>query len=59
MPGLAAGATSPGTVTVTIPATTPSNTYLLLACADDLNTVVETTETNNCKASATGVTVTP
>jgi hypothetical protein len=60
VPGLAAGATSPpGTVTVTIPSTTPLNTYLLLACADDLNTVVETNETNNCKASATAVTVTP
>jgi subtilase family serine protease len=60
VPGLAAGATSPpGTVTVTIPSTTPLNTYVLLACADDLNTVVETIETNNCKASATGVTVTP
>ena len=44
---------------MTIPASTPVDTYLLLACADDLNTVVETTETNNCKASATGVTVTP
>ena len=60
VPGLAAGAaTSPATITVTIPSTTPPNTYLLLACADDLNTVVETTETNNCKASATGVNVTP
>jgi subtilase family serine protease len=61
VPGLAAGATtSPGTVTVTIPSTTPLNTYfLLLACADDLNAVVETNEGNNCKASATGVTVTP
>ena len=44
---------------MTIPSTTPLNTYFLLACADDLTTVVETTETNNCKASATGVTVTP
>jgi len=59
VPGLAAGASSSGTITVTIPATTPSNTYLLLACADDLDTVVETTETNNCKASATGVIITP
>jgi len=59
VPGLAAGASSSGTITVTIPSTTPLNTYVLLACADDLNTVVETTETNNCKASATGVTVSP
>jgi subtilase family serine protease len=59
VPGLAAGASSSGTITVTIPSGTPLNTYFLLACADDLSTVVETTETNNCKASATGVTVTP
>ncbi len=60
VPALGAGAasTSPA-FTVTIPTTTPLNTYWLLACADDLNAVVETTETNNCKASATGVTVTP
>jgi hypothetical protein len=59
VPGLAAGASSSGTITVTIPTGAPLNTYLLLACADDLNTVVETTESNNCKASATAVTITP
>jgi hypothetical protein len=31
----------------------------VLACADDANKVVETDETNNCKASAGTVTVTP
>ena len=35
VPALAAGASHTGTVTVTIPATTPLNTYFLLACADD------------------------
>jgi subtilase family serine protease len=59
VPGLAAGAASPGTVTVTIPSTTPLTTYFLLACADDLNAVVETNAGNNCKASATRVIVTP
>jgi subtilase family serine protease len=59
VPALAAGASSSSTVTVTIPTTTPINTYFLLACADDLNTVVETIEINNCKASTTGVNVTP
>jgi hypothetical protein len=59
VPTLAAGASHSGTVTVTIPAATPSNTYFLLACADAPNTVVETDETNNCKASSTTVAVTP
>jgi subtilase family serine protease len=59
LPGLAAGASHTGTVTLTIPTVTPLNTYFLLACADGPNTVVETDETNNCKASTTTVTVTP
>ncbi len=50
---LAVGATATGSVTVTIPASTASGTYFLLACADDLNAVAETSETNNCVASAT------
>ena len=59
VPGLAAGASHSGTVTVTIPAATPLNTYFLLPCADDLSAVVETNEGNNCFASATAtVTVT-
>ena len=59
VPALAAGASHSGTVTVTIPAATPLNTYFLLACADAPNTVVETDESNNCTASGTTVTVTP
>ena len=59
VPALAAGASSSSAATVTIPTTTPLNTYFLLACADDLNTAVETIETNNCKASANPVIVTP
>ena len=49
----------PGTVQVTIPSATPLNTYFVLACADNGSTVVETDETNNCKASSTKVTITP
>jgi subtilase family serine protease len=59
VPGLAGGASQSGTVTVTIPAATPLNTYFLLACADDLNVVAEADESNNCVATATAtVTVT-
>ena len=59
VPGLAAGASHSGTVTVTIPTTTPLNTYFLLACADDLSPVAETNEGDNCVASPTAaVTVT-
>jgi hypothetical protein len=59
VPTLAAGGIHSGTITVTIPAATPPNTYFRLACADAPNTVVETDEANNCKASSTTVTVTP
>ena len=59
VPGLAAGATSAGLVTVTIPSTTPLNTFSLLVCADDLNTVAESNEGNNCIVASSGtVTVT-
>ncbi len=58
VPSLAAGASSGGTVTVTIPAGTAAGTYYLGACADDLGAVVESNETNNCKASASTVAVT-
>ncbi len=59
VPGLAAGATSAGSVTVTIPATTPLNTYSLLVCADDLSVVAESNEGNNCIVASSGtVTVT-
>ena len=53
VPGLAGSASQSGTVTVTIPAATPLDTYFLLACADELNAVVEADESNNCVATAT------
>ena len=52
VPGLAAAAIHSGTVTLTIPTATALNTYFLLACADDLNAVAETTDGNNCVATA-------
>src|SRR6185295_16850157 len=59
VPGLAAGAIHSGTVTLTVPAATPLNSYFLLACADDLAKVTESEEANNCVASLTAaVTVT-
>jgi subtilase family serine protease len=59
VPSLAAGATSQGLVTVTIPSTTPLNTYTLLVCADDLAAVAESNEGNNCSVASSGtVTVT-
>ena len=54
---LAAGGTSPGTASVTVPAGT-SGTFFLLACADDTSAVAESNESNNCAASATTVQVT-
>ena len=54
---LSPGATSKGTITVTIPISTPSGLYFLLACTDDLNQVGEGNETNNCRASQTRIQV--
>jgi hypothetical protein len=59
VPALAAGAVNSGTVSLRIPASTPPNTYFVLACIDGGNSVTETSETNNCRASGTQVTVTP
>jgi len=36
---------------VTIPAGTPLGTYYLIACADDLNQVAESSEANNCRSA--------
>jgi hypothetical protein len=54
---LAGGASSTGTVTVTIPSSTGLSSYFLLACSDDTKVVAESDEKNNCRASATKVTV--
>ncbi len=59
VPALAAGGTSTGTVTVTIPSGTAPGTYYLVACADLANAVPESNEANNCRASAGQVTVGP
>ncbi|MGE5053018.1 MAG: CARDB domain-containing protein [Acidobacteriota bacterium] len=59
VPSLAAGATSSGSANVTVSAGTAAGTYYLLACADDTLLVPEINENNNCKASASQVTVGP
>jgi YD repeat-containing protein len=51
------GASSSGTVTVTVPSTITPGAYYLAACADDLGVVAESSETNNCRASTTTVTL--
>jgi hypothetical protein len=54
---LAAGVSSSAPTMVTIPASTPIGDYFLLACADDTFLVMETNETNNCRASTAKLTV--
>ncbi len=56
---VAAGSSSAGTVSVTLPLDMPVGSYYLLACADDTNLVAETNESNNCTASSTKVQVGP
>jgi subtilase family serine protease len=55
--GLAPGASSSASITVTVPSSTPLGTYDLLACADDQKVVAETNEANNCRAAAMQVSV--
>jgi subtilase family serine protease len=50
--GLAAGATSSGPVTVTMPASQTAGTYFLIVRADAGNEVTEASETNNERANA-------
>jgi subtilase family serine protease len=54
---LAAGFSSTGTTNLTVPASTPPNTYYVCAKADSLAQVVETDEGNNTLCSSTQVTV--
>jgi subtilisin len=57
VPALGAARQHRATVRVVVPATAAPGTYRLLACADDTALLTETNETNNCRASATQVTV--
>jgi len=57
--GLAPFTPSTATTVVTIPAATPAGDYFLLACVDDTSVVIESVETNNCRASTNKVRVTP
>lgn len=59
VPTLTAGASSTGSVTVTVPTSTVAGNYYLMACADDRRRVTESSETNNCKASTGKVSVVP
>jgi C1A family cysteine protease len=54
---LAAGASSAGTVTVRVPSGITRTTYYLVACADDASSVTESSESNNCLASSSRITV--
>ena len=58
-PGLAAGGSHSGGVTLTVSTATALNTYVVVACADGAGAVPETDETNDCTASSTTVTITP
>jgi hypothetical protein len=57
VPGLPPGVSHSATVKVTLPANVPLDAYFLLACADEMGTVEEGDEADNCVASP-GATVT-
>jgi subtilase family serine protease len=52
VPPLAGGASNAATVTLTIPAATPAGTYYIVAVADTIGEVAETSEANNQRASS-------
>src|SRR5262249_60688594 len=59
VPPLAAGASSVGALlNVTIPSTTPLDTYYVLACADDTAAVAETASATNRRPATTRLQVT-
>jgi hypothetical protein len=51
VPAINPATSAAGSVLVTIPSSTAAGVYLVLACADDANTVKETIETYNCTNS--------
>ena len=55
LPELGSFQESSGTVSLKIPDSTPLGTYWLVACADRTQDVAETDNTNNCRQSATTV----
>lgn len=59
LPALEPGALSTGSASVRVPGDANYGTYFLVACADDPNIVKENNESNNCRVSATRVTVGP
>lgn len=58
VPSLGIGATNTFTHSVTIPSSMSPGLYYLGACSDDLGTVPESNEGNNCRASGTRISVT-
>jgi subtilase family serine protease len=50
--GLAPAAQSAGALSLTVPGSTPLGSYYVIACADAADAIWESSETNNCIASA-------
>jgi hypothetical protein len=57
VPELPGSGASTGTTQITVDFATPPADYVLLACADARGALLETAETNNCRASASRVAV--
>jgi hypothetical protein len=51
VPALGPHRTSKKTVSATIPTGTPVGSYYIVACADDPDKVLESSETDNCQAT--------
>lgn len=55
MPALKPKKISTGKSILTVPSTTPTGNYYLIACVDRMNNIAESNETNNCTASKTTI----
>jgi hypothetical protein len=58
VPALKSQKTSIGKTNLTVPSTTPTGTYHLIACVDDKKDITESNENNNCKATKKTINVT-
>ena len=56
---LAGGSSAAGKASELIPGTTPSGSYYLVICANDIHAVLETSTDNNCAASAGTIQIGP
>ncbi len=59
IPGLAPNESTVANASLLVPSTVPAGEYVLIACADDLQVVVESNRNNNCITSRATIAISP